>query len=94
MTKRVLLATKGGSRPSQCWKQRTALLVLHDWNPQYCFWTLTMDHRRYVVHFKKSKSDDGPHWRRWLGVRDCFEDKAIAFPTEACFPVADDAFEH
>ncbi|KAL8722452.1 MAG: hypothetical protein Q9225_001074 [Loekoesia sp. 1 TL-2023] len=81
-TKEVVLATRCGNRPSRGPREKRAILVLHDWNTHYCFWTLTIRDRRYVVHLDKSQSSIGEHWRRWYGVQESYEDKAIAFPIE------------
>ncbi|KAI4170905.1 MAG: hypothetical protein LQ343_004669 [Gyalolechia ehrenbergii] len=88
MTKIVTLATKTGNRPTPS-RGKTALLVLNDWNAQYCFWTLNQGNRRYVVHLERSQSM-GEHWTRWLGVQETFEAKAIAFPLEARILLLDD----
>ncbi|KAL8706569.1 MAG: hypothetical protein Q9201_000382 [Fulgogasparrea decipioides] len=79
-TQQVVLANKNGLRPSKALQEAT--LIMQDWDPNYCFWTLNNGRRTYIVYLHKSERKLGPHWRCWLGLRDRYEEKAIAFPIE------------
>ncbi|KAL8826374.1 MAG: hypothetical protein Q9170_007424 [Blastenia crenularia] len=79
-TLQVHLATKDGDR--DLGNPKTVSLILRDWDTKNCFWTLTIDNKRFAVKLRGKQSSEGPHWQRWLGVPENFEDQAIAFPIE------------
>ncbi|KAL8677737.1 MAG: hypothetical protein Q9186_005872, partial [Xanthomendoza sp. 1 TL-2023] len=81
--KLVILAGPDGQRPEQ---ETLAELRMHDYNSKYIYWTLFIDGRRWVVHLEGTATAFGPHWCRWMGVRQRLEDKAIAFPWVVSFP--------
>ncbi|KAL8867909.1 MAG: hypothetical protein Q9174_005353 [Haloplaca sp. 1 TL-2023] len=80
-TKEVILASRNGTLPSKNAQRGT--LMLREWDPKYCFWTLEKGPHTFVVYYFSHDSAIGPHWRCWLGVRERYEAKAVAFPIDA-----------
>ncbi|KAL8708415.1 MAG: hypothetical protein Q9220_006705 [cf. Caloplaca sp. 1 TL-2023] len=56
------------------------------WGTHTHFWTLYIYRRDFIVHFFKGTATIEPHWRRWLGYKEGYERKAIAFPIETSAP--------
>ena len=54
--------------------------MLRDWDAKYCFWTLEKGPHTFVVYFFGHEGTIGPHYRCWLGVKERYEAKAVAFP--------------
>lgn len=85
-TQRVLLADDNGEWPEQ---EILADLSLHHYNASYVYWTLDVKGQRYVVHLVGRGTAPGPHWCKWMGVRERLEDRAVAFPWEVSVSVVE-----
>ncbi|KAI4242738.1 MAG: hypothetical protein LQ352_007181, partial [Teloschistes flavicans] len=80
-TQQVILATRNGSYPAGK-SPKEGTVVLRDWNEMYCFWTLDHNNKRYVVKELGKHSDSGAYWACWLGLKDRYDSRPIAYPIE------------
>lgn len=80
VTHKVTLASRSGNRPVRYAQEAT--LVMREWDEKYCFWTLSTGKQTFIVYLHGSDTKFGPHWKHWLGVKERYEDKAVAFPLE------------
>ncbi|MCJ1382437.1 hypothetical protein MMC17_005550 [Xylographa soralifera] len=72
----VTLADKQGRLPENV---RIAEFRAHAWDKSDFFWTLDLEDTRWIVKAYGGGPQGGITYRKWLGVRDGFSEKPVAF---------------
>ncbi|KAL8923473.1 MAG: hypothetical protein Q9208_004601 [Pyrenodesmia sp. 3 TL-2023] len=78
--KDIILANATGRRPEDPDSSSVFYLKAREWDERFFFWTLDLGDQRVIVKSIGAPSLGGAIYRRWLGVDQKFEKKAIAFP--------------
>ncbi|MCJ1435740.1 hypothetical protein MMC27_005115 [Xylographa pallens] len=74
--RRVALADRQGRLLEN---PRTAEFLAHSWDKNDFFWTLDLEGTRWIVKAYGGGPQGGVTYRKWLGVRDGFSEKPVAF---------------
>ena len=74
--RRVALADKQGRLVEN---PRVAEFAAHSWDQDDFFWTLDLEGTRWIVKANGGGPQDEVTYRKWLGVREGFSEKPVAF---------------
>lgn len=74
--RRCVIPTVSGTRPT-C--PTTIDLVPRPWDKNHVYWTIDMNHKRYIVTaFPGDKGLGGAKWLTWTGLEEGFHEKPLA----------------
>ena len=76
LRRRCVIPTVNGTRPTY---PTTIDLFLRPWDKDHVYWTIDMNHKRYIVSaFPGDKGLGGAKWLTWTGLEEGFHEKPLA----------------